>query len=333
MKNRIAPTAMAVALIALGFLESRGSGNETTPAGRSGQTGPAPPAATQSPPASPSETGVEYGTLKSAALGRDLNYAVQLPPSYSKDRNRRYPVLYFLHGMNGNEREFEQRGVAAAVSRLRTESKIGDFLIVAPAGENSFYINAKNGLQFEDAIVKDLISHIEKTYRIKPGPQNRAIQGLSMGGFGALLIAFKHPGMFASVTAHSSALFADLPQPTGTGRREQFVARLVGRIFGDPPDDAFFRANNPMDLAESNAALIKKTGLKIYFDVGEQDRYGFAEPNRALDERMTRAGLNHEFHVFPGGHGWAYMVSVAENSYSFLWRAFDPAAKGKAAGN
>lgn len=276
-------------------------------------------------PATPS-TLVEYSSLNSPSLGRELKFGIMLPSSYSTETNRRYPVLYFLHGMNGSEREFERRGVATAISRLRADGKIGDLIIVAPAGENSFYLNSKNGPQYEDAILKDLIPHIEKTYRVVAGARSRAIQGISMGGFGAMLIAFKHPEMFSSISAHSAALFIELPKPSGSDRRVQYLSRLIGSIFGDPPDDAFFQANNPMSLIETNAAAIKKAGLKIYFDVGDQDRYGFQDTNKQLDERATKAGVQHEFHVFPGNHGWEYMISVADHSYGFLWK-YLPAAK------
>ena len=267
-------------------------------------------------------TGVQYASLQSPSLDRELKYAVQLPPSYERDTKRRYPVLYFLHGMNGNEREFERRGVAEAVAKMRGEGKIGEFIIIAPAGENSFYLNAKNGVRYEDAIIKDLIPHVEKTYRVVGGRDGRAIQGLSMGGYGALMLAFKHPEMFSSVTAHSSAVFVELPNPTGTDRRAQFMSRLIGNMYGNPPDVEYFKANNPIDLAATNAAAIKKAGLKIYFDVGEQDRYGFQPSNKALDEQLTKGGVEHEYHAFPGGHGWEYMLSVADKSYTFLWKNF-----------
>ncbi|MEW6207741.1 MAG: alpha/beta hydrolase-fold protein [Acidobacteriota bacterium] len=267
---------------------------------------------------------IEYTSFASPALGRDMKFAIQFPPSYQADTRRKYPVLYFLHGMNGSEQEFERRGVAATVDRLRADGKIGEMIIVAPAGENSFYLNSKNGARYEDAIIKDLIPHIEKTYRAIGTPSARAIQGLSMGGFGALLLAFKHPEMFSSVTAHSSALFAELPSTQGSDRRAQFLSRLIGNMFGNPPDEEYFRANNPIHIAETNAAAIKKSGLKIYFDVGEQDRYGFQDSNKAFDERLTKAGIAHEYHLFPGGHGWEYMISVAENSYSFLWKSLKP---------
>ena len=274
-------------------------------------------------------SGVEYSSLQSAALGRELKFAIVLPPSYSQDNKRKYPVLYFLHGMNGNEREFERRGVAAAISKLRDEGKIGEFIIVSPAGENSFYLNAKNGPRYEDAIIQDLIPYIEKTYRAVGTPAGRSIQGISMGGFGALMIAFKHPELFSSVTTHCAALFQELPRVSGDDRRAQFLAQLIGKIFGDPPDNDFFKSNNPFNLADSNLAAIKKSGLKIYFDVGDQDRYGFQQPNKSFDEKLSQVGLAHEFHVFPGGHGWEYMISVADHSYEFLWKSF-PAAAGHA---
>jgi S-formylglutathione hydrolase FrmB len=276
------------------------------------------------------DSGVEYGSLQSPSLGKELKYAVQLPPSYKSDTKRRYPVLFFLHGMNGNEGEFQRRGVAAEVIKLRDEKKIGEFIIVAPAGENSFYLNSKSGVLYEDAIIKDLIPHIEKTYRAMGTTAGRAIQGISMGGWGALMIAFKHPEMFASVSTHSAALYDQLPKPNGADRYAQFLDRTIKRIFGDPPDEAFFQANNPLHLGEANAAAIKKSGLKVYFDVGEQDRYGYQVSNKLLDERLTKAGVAHEFHVFPGNHGWEYMISVADHSYTFLWKSFKTDSKTSA---
>lgn len=296
---------------------------------------PAQQSQASAPQAAADGSRIEYSAFQSAALGRELKFAIQLPPSYDKDAKRKFPVLYFLHGMNGNEGEFERRGVAAAINKLRDSGKIGEMIIVSPAGKNSFYLNAKNGEQYEDAIIKDLIPYIEKTYRTQGTRDARAIQGISMGGFGALVLAFKHPELFSSVTAHCAALFAELPSAGGADQRSQFRARLVGSIFGDPPDNDFFRGNNPMDLADTHAAALKKSGLKIYFDVGDQDRYGFTEPNKDFDARLTKAGLTHEFHVFPGNHGWDYMISVADHSYGFLWDSFKGNAKAtaKSAGN
>src|ERR1044071_6026553 len=135
-----------------------------------------PPAQASAPMPSP-ELGIDYGSLPSAALGRELKYAVMLPPSYKTDAKRRYPVLYFLHGMNGSEGEFERRGVAAKVASLRAQGLIGDFIIVAvDGGRSSFYLNSKSGVRYEDAIIQDLIPHVEKTYRATGTRDGGAIQ-------------------------------------------------------------------------------------------------------------------------------------------------------------
>lgn len=273
---------------------------------------------------------VEYGSLQSAALGKELKFAIQYPPSYQSDSKHVYPVLYFLHGMFGNEREFERRGVASAINKMRQEGKIGEFVIVSPAGENSFYLNAKNGPRYEDAIIKDLIPYIEKNYRVMNTQSGRAIQGISMGGWGALLLAFKHPEMFSTVTTHSAALFSELPHPSGTDRRSQFMMQIIGKIFGDPPDEDYFRSVNPTFVVEANTAAIKKSGIKIYFDCGTEDRYGFQESNKGFDEKLTKLGLAHEFNLFPGNHGWEYMISVADHSYAFLWKNFKTGGKPSA---
>jgi S-formylglutathione hydrolase FrmB len=277
------------------------------------------------------DNGVEYGSLQSAALGRELKFAIQLPPSYQSDPKRRYPVVYFLHGMNGNEGEFQRRGVAAAINKLRDDGKIGELIIVSPAGGNSFYLNSKPGVLYEDAIVKDLIPYIEKNYRVIGTPATRSIQGISMGGWGALLLAFKHPEMFSTVTTHCAALFNELPKVSGEDRRSQFMLRLIGNIFGNPPDEEFFKSVNPVFVVEQNLAAIKKSGIKIYFDCGEQDRYGFQDSNKSFDEKLTKLGLAHEFHMFPGNHGWEYMISVADHSYMFLWKNFKTDSKPAAA--
>jgi S-formylglutathione hydrolase FrmB len=268
------------------------------------------------------ENRVQYGLFPSRALGHELNYAVQLPASYNTDQKRRYPVLYFLHGLHGSENDFEKRGIADAVTKMRAEKKIGEFIIVAPNGENSFYLNAKNGTHYEDAIVKDLIPHIDQKYRTIPTANGRAIQGISMGGFGALTIAFKYPQLFSSVSAHSAALFAEIPSPNSNDRRSQMIRHIVGDIFGNPPDVELFKANNPIYLAQSNANSIRKANLKIYFDVGDKDRYGLQTGNKILDEQLDKAGIEHEFNIFPGDHGWEYMLSVGDNSYKFLWKSF-----------
>jgi len=140
-----------------------------------------------------------------------------------------------------------------------------------------------------------------------------------MGGYGALLIAFKHPELFAGVAAHSAALFDELPQPPKSpqDRGGRYRYDLATKLFGAPPDPAFFQANNPLQLARTNAAQIKR--LKIYFDIGESDRYGFERGNLKLSDTLKAAGVPHEYTLAPGAHGWSFLVERSEPAFTFIW--------------
>jgi len=266
---------------------------------------------------------VAYGAFASRSLGGDVAYAVSLPPSYDTDSSRRFPVVVFLHGLFNSERDWEGRGIQSQVDALRARHAIGEFIVAVPYGANSFYLNAKSGVRYEDAIVQDFIPFVDRTFRTTGTARGRAIEGISMGGFGALVIAFKHPELFSAVAAHCAAVFEEVPRPPASpaDRRAAFQYELASGIFGDPPDAAFFAANNPLGLAMSQAKSLRN--LRIYFDVGEQDRYGFAAGNRALDQALTRAGVAHEFHLTPGDHGWSYLVERSEPAFTFVSHALD----------
>lgn len=264
---------------------------------------------------------VVYTKFRSESLGRDVNCAVSLPPSYDLDAKRRYPVLIFLHGLFNNHRDWEERGMQARLDELRAAGKVGEFIVAIPDGANSFYLNGKDGTRYEDAIVNDFISFVDASYRTLATPRSRMIEGISMGGYGALLIAFKHPQKFAAVAAHSAALFEELPKPpaNATDGRGRFRYELAAKLFGAPPDAQYFQDNNPLYLAKTNATKIRN--LKIYFDVGEQDRYGFDAGNRQLAATLSAAGIKHEFHTAPGEHGWSFLLSRTTQALTFGWNA------------
>lgn len=264
---------------------------------------------------------VVYTKFRSESLGRDVNCAISLPPSYDREAKRRYPVVIFLHGLFNNHRDWEERGMQARLEELRAGGKVGEFIVAVPDGANSFYMNGKDGTRYEDAIVNDFISFVDASYRTLATPRSRMIEGISMGGYGALLIAFKHPQKFAEVAAHSAALFEELPKPPATQAdgRGRFRYELAAKLFGAPPDAQYFQDNNPLYLAKANAAKIKN--LKIYFDVGEQDRYGFDAGNRQLAAILSAAKIKHEFHLAPGEHGWSFLLSRTTEALTFDWNA------------
>ncbi|HEX9918711.1 MAG TPA: alpha/beta hydrolase-fold protein [Pyrinomonadaceae bacterium] len=284
------------------------------------QVPPAPPGTpAEKHGSNPSAGRIEYAEFPSASLGRNVRYAVSLPPSYDKKGAQRYPLVIFLHGLNNDERDWESRCIETKLEALRAAAKVGDFIVAIPYGANSFYLNARDGTRYEDAIVKDFLPFVDKTYRTLPSPRSRLIEGISMGGYGALLIAFKHPALFAGVAAHSAALFDELPQPPKSpeDRGAKYRYDLATKLFGTPPDPAFFQANNPLHLARTNAPAIKR--LKIYFDIGENDRYGFERGNAQLSAVLKASGVAHEYTLAPGGHGWSFLSDRSEPAFTFVW--------------
>src|SRR5271168_2705857 len=204
----------------------------------------------------------ECRSVPSKILARPVAYCVLLPPSYDSDKARRYPVLYFLHGLGQNEQALLDSGGWSLIQDLWDQKKIGDFLIVAPDGDRSFFINSRDGRQrYEDFFVKEFLPFIESHYRVREGRRNRGITGISMGGYGALHLAFAHPELFGSVSAHSAALIQWAPALTAGDAPGASALRLLGDVFGSPPDRAFWDRNNPLVLART-ADL---THLNIYF--------------------------------------------------------------------
>jgi S-formylglutathione hydrolase FrmB len=198
-------------------------------------------------------------------------------------------------------------------------------LIVTPDGARSFYINSRDGrVRYSDFFLQEFMPAIERRYRVRAGRNARGITGMSMGGYGALRFAFVYPHLFAAVSAHSAALVAEPPRASNRGTREGSpLAGMLGALFGNPIDAAFWNANSPFVLAKKNAAAV--TGLKIYFDCGSEDSFGFDQGARDLHEELDGLKVKHEFHIYPGGHGVDYFLAHAEASMEFHSRAFQDA--------
>jgi S-formylglutathione hydrolase len=317
--RNLAALALTCALAACA--SARVTRNRVAPSQQSQASPAQTPQTAAAAPATAAKGRVEYAEFDSPVLGQKVRYAVSLPASYDAKKQQRYPVVIFLHGLNNDERSWESEGMQARLEEARAAGKVGEYIIAMPYGANSFYLNAKDGARYEDAVVKDFLPFVDKTYRTVAKPAARVIEGISMGGYGALLIAFKHPELFAGVAAHSAALFDELPGAPAdqADRRAGFRYALATKLFGTPPDLAYFQANNPLALARSNAAAIKS--LKIYFDVGDHDRYGFQGGNQKLDATLNEAGIKHEFYFVAGDHGWSFLTARSQPALAFVWNA------------
>jgi S-formylglutathione hydrolase FrmB len=261
---------------------------------------------------------IECNSVPSKILARAVPYCIVLPPSFDADKTKHFPILYSLHGLGDNEQFFVHSGAWNLVEDMLEKGELKEFLIVTPDGDASFYINSKNGkVRYEDFLLQEFFPFIEKRYRAAPGRANRAISGVSMGGYGALHLAFRHSELFSSVSAHSPALIEKLPNFLG-GAPNSPRSRIFAGTFGHPPDAAFWDLNNPLAIAR-NANLI---GLRIYFDCGDQDDYGFDAGVIALDKVLTSRRIPHEFHLYPGRHDPAYFAAHLPASLAFASRAF-----------
>jgi S-formylglutathione hydrolase FrmB len=262
---------------------------------------------------------VECNSVPSKILARGVPYCVVLPPSFDADKTRHFPILYFLHGLGDNEQFFIHSGAWNLVEDMRDKGELGDFLIATPEARSSFYINARDGKsRYEDFLVQEFFPYIEKHYRVASGRANRAISGISMGGYGALHLAFRHPQLFSSVSAHSAALINKLPTFLAGAAPDSPRSRVLGGVFGNPPDPSFWEQNSPIAMART-ANLV---GVKIYFDCGDEDDFGFDSGARALDTVLTERRIPHQFHIHPGRHDAVYFAEHLPASLVFHWRLF-----------
>ena len=260
----------------------------------------------------------------SKILGYSVPYCVLLPPSYDAEKTRRYPLLYLLHGLGDNEQMLIHSGGFSLVEDLWERHQLGDLLIVTPDGGSSFYINSRDGhRRYEDFFLREFLPQIEKRYRTQAGRGSRGIAGISMGGYGALHLAFRHPQLFGSLGAHSAALLERLPTVTVGDSRQLARSRILGDVFGSPLDPVFWKQNDPLTIART-ASL---AGLQIYFDCGSEDDFGFDAGAVALDKTLSSRHIPHEFHLYPGGHNWVYVAEHLPALLQFHFRVFESTSR------
>lgn len=262
---------------------------------------------------------IDCNALQSHILSGTVHYCVMLPPDYDAatagHSPRRYPVLYFLHGLGDNEQTLFKGGGWDLIQDLRQKGQVSDFLIVAPEGRRGFYINSADGrVRYSDFFIREFIPYLESHYSIRRERSARAISGFSMGGYGALRFAFAHPELFSSVSAQSAALIAEPPQQAESGP--------LGVAFGNPIDVRHWDQNSPFVLAKRNRAQIQASGLSIYFNCGSKDDFGFNRGAAELHRQLQAEGIQHEYHLYPGNHGGEYFLAHLGEVLKFHARVF-----------
>jgi len=217
-----------------------------------------------------------------------MQYRVISPANLPAEK--KLPVVYLLHGAGGGFRDWSN------YSDVSHYAESG-LLLVMPEGESSYYTNAVDppGDRFEDYIVQDLISDVEARFPAAAGRSNRAIVGISMGGFGAVKLALRHPDQFVFAAGISAAI--DVPRRAFTVRRLQ-QSRHYAAIFG-PSGSQTRRDNDPFYLARS----ANPAGAPYFFlTCGEQE--GLLRTNREFASLLAQRHFQYEFHTARGGHDW-----------------------------
>ena len=245
---------------------------------------------------------VALRSFHATVLGRDWPYAVYLPTGYHTDAAR-YPVLYLLHGNNGDAMDWVTQGdLQSTVDTLIARHAIPPVVIVMPQGGTDWYVDRKE--KMETAFFSDLIPEIESHFAVEDERGARAIGGVSMGGFGALRYTLEHPEMFCGTFLLSPAIYSGDPPPASSARR-------VG-VFGEHQfDPHVWRALNYPALWSGYFG--RPWRVPIFIASGDDDLVIQAESS-LLYTRLREAGNPAALRIVDGGHVWP------------VWRELLPAA-------
>ena len=255
-----------------------------------------------------------------------MPYGIYLPKGYEDEANEKktYPLVVWLHGMWEDHQRFHHRGGATVLDQAVSDGKLPPCIFVtANGGRTSMYVNREEE-RWEDLISEDLLAHLNATYRISKARDQRAIMGVSMGGMGALRIAFTRPELFGAVAVHSSAVFSEDPKDLPP-RLKQFATRLgLDEVFGNPIQKEPWQKANPVCIVNRMPAeQLRK--LQIYFDAGTEDRYGFAVGNQLLHKSLAAHEIPHTWRLIDGGgHSWGnnFQDRTLPHSFAFVGSMF-----------
>jgi S-formylglutathione hydrolase FrmB len=302
------------------------------------------------PPADTARGTVRPDTIWSGALGVPKRLLVYLPPSYDRDRSRRYPVAYYLHGAWGAEDDWVTLGRIDRTLDSLIAAGLLEMIVVLPDGDDGWYTtwNALNNTaacradtarrepaqtycvtwpKYDEYIARELVAHVDSAYRTLAQREHRGIAGLSMGGYGAVSLSLRYPDAFAAAASHSGVLSPRYAGPvpyapptryaTGVdvvrGRYSPALWELMRPVFGR--DTIGWRARDPTILARHLVASGTRVPA-LFVDVGGDDP--FLEQNRAFRAELTALGIAVQYREWPGKHDWAYWRAHVVESLGWM---------------
>ncbi|MBK7808742.1 MAG: esterase family protein [Saprospiraceae bacterium] len=267
---------------------------------------------------------MESLSFYSKILGQEVKYSVILPEDYYKS-NKKYPVVYLLHGLGDDETSWVEYGYFSQISdKVTKQCDVLPMIFIMPQGFRNYYVNDFAGtFLYQDMFVKELIPTIDSTFRTIADKSMRATMGYSMGGFGALVIPLKYPDMFAACVPLSVSIRTDEQyiKESSSGWDDQW-GRLFGGVgtFGVSRLTDYYKKECPLYMIQ-NENIEQWKGLKIYIDSGD-DEGTLAASNDKLHMVLTEKQIPHEYRVRDGGHEFAYWREAVPNGLRFISDAF-----------
>lgn len=253
-----------------------------------------------------------------------VEFNVLLPDGYDSIKEP-LPLLLFLHG-GGGDRRFLTR-LRPAIDELWKAGTLPPMVIVTPSAARSFYMDYKDGSQkWESFIIGPFIEHLRQTYKVTRERKGTLLFGISMGGLGALRLAFKYPDKFQAVAALEPGIDPALKWSEVKPRNRFYRSdQLMESIFGKPFDAAYWEANNPASLAVARASSILAAGLSIYIDAGDEDAFNIHEGTEFLHRILWDKGIRHEYHLVRGAdHVGRTIRPRTSEALGFLARVLNP---------
>lgn len=258
--------------------------------------------------------------MQSKILGEDVKYTIYLPYDYETSE-RRYPVVYLLHGYSDDDTGWLQFGEANRLAdKAIASGEIPPMILVMPDAKVTWYINDYKGdVRYEDMLIEELIPFIDKNYKTRNSKRYRALAGLSMGGYGSLVLAMHNPDFFSGCAAFSAAVWTD-NQIKERSNYQTFLGNIYGNnLQGDARINEHWKKNSPLYLAKSND-LEKVRSVRFYLDCGDDDFLTIG--NAMLHITMLQNEIEHEYRVRNGAHNWDYWRSGLIDGLKFLGKQF-----------
>ena len=230
--------------------------------------------------------------VKSEKMGRSISNLVVLPESYLKDSADHCPVIYLLHGFGDTYMAWQNH------VDLTKYANQYNFILVCPDAQDSWYFDSPidPSFQFETYITQELRNYIENNYRTVNDRKYRAITGLSMGGHGALWLAWRHPDLYGLCGSMSGAV--DI-----LTLKDRF--KIDKRLGKYAANEASWKNHSVINLVPT-----LKNEQFIIIDDGTSDF--LIKENRALHASLQQHNIKHEYSERPGRHSWDYWMKSLE---------------------